>query len=75
MDPGPDVGVYSSFMIFLKQKYYTKNQEWSYVLCIDWMSQISIYVSKSGYCRNYFFLQIARQDDKINIEIYFLFLY
>ena len=40
---------------FFKQKYYTKNQEWSYVLCIDWMSQISIYVSKSGYCRNYFF--------------------
>ena len=76
MDPGPDVGVYSSFMVFLTEILY-KNQEWSYVLCIDWMSQISIDVSltclyivtsvkKKVDIVGTIFLKIAKQDDKIN---------
>ena len=67
MDPGPDVGVYSSFVIYL---FFRKTiQKPIMELCIMYsldesnihrcIIYMSIYCNfcfkKSGYCRNYFF--------------------
>jgi len=68
MDPGPDVGVYSSFVIYL---FFRKTIQKKPIMelcimysldesnihrCIIYMSiYCNFWLKKSGYCRNYFF--------------------